>query len=83
MPYVAAAMLPSLLLTGPTMVGDALILTYHTIMVIGIVLFVLWLVYKILASVIYAVVALVILGVVLLQFHMIPSSLLHLNFGSL
>lgn len=72
-PYAVAAMAPLLILGGPGSAADTIVISFHTLFLMGLVAFALWLLYKVLTSVIYAVVALVVIGVILLQLHVIPA----------
>jgi hypothetical protein len=73
-PYGLAAMGPMMIVGGPGSALSTIVISAHTLMLAGLVVFVLWLFYKVLTSVIYAVVALVVVGAILLQLHVIPAS---------
>jgi len=73
-PYGLAALAPMMILGGPGIASATIVISTHTLLMAGLVVFVLWLLYKVLTSAIYAVVALVVLGAILLQLHVIPST---------
>ena len=73
-PYGLAALAPMMILGGPGIASATIVISTHTLLMSGLVVFVLWLLYKVLTSAIYAVVALVVLGAILLQLHVIPST---------